>query len=366
MKTIISCFLGMLLACSVNHLQAQTSRLDTIYPLRGFSIGLPSVSQAKQFTDFVEKELAPAGFNTLILRVDWNFDYQSHPELRATSFWKLGDVKSLVAVCAKHKIRIVPQINLLGHQSWASELGKLLEKYPDFDETPWVQLPEKYEWPNADGLYCKSYCPNHPDVHKVVFACVDELLDAFEASDFHAGMDEVFYIADKKCPRCKGLDPAEVFAAEVNLVRDHLAQSNRQLWIWGDRLIDGKQTGMGEWEASMNNTARALNLIKKDVVICDWHYERPDPTAVLFAMKGFDVLTCPWNRPAVTAKQLDDIVLFRTNSTPAMKARFKGFIQTIWTSFENFQKEYQSTENLTAKSSGNSYRKVKEQMAEKP
>jgi hypothetical protein len=28
--------------------------------------------------------------------------------------------------------------------------------------------------------------------------------------------------------------------------------ARRQLWLWGDRLLDGKLTGLGEWEASRN------------------------------------------------------------------------------------------------------------------
>jgi hypothetical protein len=92
-----------------------------------------------------------------------------------------------------------------------------------------------------------------------VFPLIDELLEAFEADAFHAGMDEVFYIADAKCPRCAGRDPAEVFAGEVTAIRNHLASRGAELWIWGDRLIDGKTTGIGMWEASMNNTHRAVD-----------------------------------------------------------------------------------------------------------
>ena len=77
---------------------------------------------------------------------------------------------------------------------------KLLTVYPQFDETPNVKMPEKYEWPNADNLYCKSYCPLHPDVHKVVFDLIDEICDAFETNAFHAGMDEVFYLGEDECP----------------------------------------------------------------------------------------------------------------------------------------------------------------------
>src|SRR4030042_145752 len=76
----------------------------------------------------------------------------------------------------------------------------------------------------------------------------------------------------------------------------------RQLWIWGDRLMDGKTTGIGEWEGSYNNTHRAVDMIPKDVMICDWHYERPDQTPVYFAMKGLSVVTCPWRMPENAVK----------------------------------------------------------------
>ncbi len=61
-------------------------------------------------------------------------------------------------------------------------------------------MPAEYEWPNEDGLYCKSYCPLHADLHEVVFALVDEIMVAFEADAFHAGLDEVFYIGYEHRP----------------------------------------------------------------------------------------------------------------------------------------------------------------------
>ena len=318
---------------------SQTVEANSL-PVRGFCIAAPQVGEVEAFIRFISEELAPRKVNTLILRVDYNFQYESHPELRSNPALSKADVKKLVDICRKNHIRIIPQVNLLGHQSWASGLGNLLNVYPQFDETPHVKMPEKYEWPNTDGLYCKSYCPLHPDVHAIVFALMDEICDAFETDAFHAGMDEVFYIGDDKCPRCSGRDKAELFAGEVNKIRNHLALKNRRLWIWGDRLIDGKTTGMGMWEASMNNTHRAINLIYKDVMICDWHYERPDQTAVYFATKGFDVVTCPWRNPANAVKQTQDMFKFRASVTPEMKSRFQGMVQTVWSGAGQFMDEY--------------------------
>lgn len=329
---------------------------EELLPLRGFCISAPKPAELDAFIRFIDQELAPRKVNTLILRVDYNYEYESHPELRDEKALTKANVKKLVEICRKDSIRLIPQINLLGHQSWAGRTGNLLRVYPEFDETPHVKMPAKYEWPNTDGLYCKSYCPLHPDVHKVVFELVDEICDVFEADAFHAGMDEVFYIGDDKCPRCKGSDKAELFAAEVNRIRNHLELKNRRLWIWGDRLIDGKTTGMGMWEASMNNTHRAIDRIAKDVMICDWHYERPDQTAVHFAMKGFQVATCPWRNPEVAIEQVDDMLRFRRRATPEMKDRFQGIIQTVWTGVDGFLKEFYSKEETGKNTSANCFR----------
>jgi hypothetical protein len=311
-----------------------------VLPVRGLAIAAPNQENLERFVKFIDEELAPNGINTLVLRIDYRYQYKSHPELVAEGALSEAQVKSIVKVCKEHDIAIVPQINLLGHQSWHSEASMLLQVYPQFDETPSVKLPENYEWPNEDKLYCKSYCPLHPEVHSIVFPMVDEITEVFEADAFHAGMDEVFYIGEDECPRCSGRDKAELFAGELTKIRNHLAASGKRLWIWGDRLIDGKETGIGMWEASMNNTHQAIDLIPKDVFICDWHYERVDPTAILFAAKGFDVVTCPWRNASLAEKQWEQTLFLREAATETMSTHFQGMMQTVWTSAGNFMDLY--------------------------
>ncbi len=326
------------------HNQQDISILDTTLPVRGLAIAAPSPRGMDLFVKFIEEELAPAHFNLLILRVDWNYDYKSHPELRDPNPLTHADVKRLVGVCREYGIRIVPQINLLGHQSWAKTTHNLLREYPEFDETPHVDTQNYTGWPNPDGLYCKSYCPLHPDMPRVVNALIDEITEVFEADMFHAGMDEVFYIADDNCPRCAGKDPAELFAGEVSRIRNHLALSGKRLMIWGDRLLDGTLTGLGMWEASMNNTARAIDMIPKDVFICDWHYDRADLTAIYFALKGFDVATCPWRNPELAVVQMNDMMKFRRQTTSGTAAHLQGIIETVWSGAEQFLREYYAIE----------------------
>jgi hypothetical protein len=310
--------------------------IDNLLPVRGFAIALPTVIGLDSFIVFINKELASRDVNTLLIRVDYKYQYRSHPELVDTGALSFDQVKRIVAACKQQHIRVIPQVNFLGHQSWANRVGKLLQVYPQFDETPRIQIPETYKWPNEDSLYCKSYCPLHPEVHKVLFDLVDEICNVFETDAFHAGLDEVFIIGDDQCPRCKGKDKAALFAGEVTTLYNHLAQTKKELWIWGDRLIDARTTGLGMWEASMNYTYKAVDLIPKKVVICDWHYDSISKTAEYFASKGLRVITCAWRKPEIAVSQVSQMVDLRKQAKSPLKTRYAGVMETVWSSPASF------------------------------
>jgi hypothetical protein len=177
-----------------------------------------------------------------------------------------------------------------------------LTKYPELDETPAAPRDNK-------GLYCRSWCPLHPRTNPMVFETIDELAEAFEADAFHAGMDEVFLIASPECPRCKGKDPAEVFARTVNDLHKHLVGEKKlTMLMWGDRLIDGAKTHYGKWEGSENGTAPAIDHIPKDIILCDWHYEvrTSYPSVHTFQEKGFRVWPSSWKNKEAALAFLDD------------------------------------------------------------
>jgi hypothetical protein len=113
------------------------------------------------------------------------------------------------------------------------------------------------------------------------------------------------------------------------------------------------------WEASENETYPAVDMIPKDVVICDWHYENAEPTAAFFAFKGFRVIACPWNRPQVMKNQLEQIQNFRQNSNDKVKSRFLGVMQTVWTGADNFLDSwYGEKTNDRAMGNVNSFREM--------
>jgi len=238
-------------------------------------------------------KLAEMGVNTVILEVDYSFAFKSHPELRRGSSPITPEgARKFAATCRKLGIRLIPEFQSLVHQSWKSETFPLLTAYPLFDSTPGA-------FPGNDGVYCREWDPLNPAVAKIVFQLMDELIDSFRANAVHVGMDEVFLLGSDLSPSTKGKDPAMLFAKAVNDIHRHLVSKRHvEMLMWGDRLIDGKTNNLGEWEASMNGTAAALDMIPKDIIICPWHYELRDsyPSIPMFLDKGFRVLPAGWNK----------------------------------------------------------------------
>ena len=356
MKQLFLSFVFVLLSATVVFSQSPNQNNADLMPLRGLSISAPSPAGVDKFVKFIDQELAPAHFNLLVLMVDYRYAYESHPELRADHPLQKEDVKKITEVCKKHDIKIAPQLNMLGHQSWDKTLGKLLTVYPELDETPHFDIQQfgtSWDWEDPDAwLYCKSYCPLHPKVHQILFPMIDELLEVFETDYFHAGLDEVTLIGSPQCPRCSGKDKAELFAGEINAIHEHLKKRDTRLMIWGDRLIDQTMTGQHISESSTFGTHRAISLIPKDILICDWHYGHAPLTPVYFAINGFDVLVCPWNNATVAMQQFDDMLLFRQRALPPMKQRFQGVLATLWHGNESFLKAYYNEIDAPAGSKG--------------
>lgn len=233
------------------------------------------------------------GVNTIILEVDYHFNYLSHPELRQglKQITREGAGR-FAETCRQNQMRLIIEFQCLGHQSWAKETFPLLTKYPHLDITPG-------EFPENEGLYCREWDPENPEVYKIVFALLDELIEAFQPEGVHVGMDETFLLGHEKSPNTRGKDPARLYAGVVNRLHQHLvARRKVEMLMWGDRLIDVNVHDYGEWEASKNGTAPAIDMIPRDIIICDWHYEVFDmgyPSIKMFMDKGFRVLPTSWN-----------------------------------------------------------------------
>jgi len=288
---------------------------------KGILLSAPKPHTVDLFEEFVEKKLAPGGCNLIVLRVCYGYRFASHPECTSPDQpLSLSHVKRIVNVCRKNGIKLIPKMNLLGHQTPSSfsnfkidRTYGLLQKHPEFDETPEVAVG-----------YCRSLCPNHPGIKPVIFDLIDEILDVFEADALHIGMDEVFELGE--CERCKNIPKDKLFADWVNILNRHIKSKGARTLMWGDRLLSAAKSGYDNWEASANNTENAIDLVDKDILICDWHYQdmhgKGYPSVDIFFEKGFEMMICPLH--------MDNSPQFIDYAVKHDRDHIKGILQTSW------------------------------------
>lgn len=273
----------------------------------------------------VEEALAPAGMNTLVVEVNNRFEWQSHPELRAGNPLTREQVRSLLKVCRRNGVRLIPQYQCFGHQGHKPNI--LLRHYPE------LMAPPAPDYADPDH-YHVSWNPLDPKTNEIVFDLFDELIDAFEADAFHVGMDEVMLFPDETTPYFAGETHAEVFAKAVNDYHGHLVRKRGlTMLMWGDRLIDQGQVRYNRMESSANQTAAAIGLIPRDIIICDWHYFRREsyPSIPYFQEQGFRVIPASWKSPSAALALLDCAKRHPSN-------RLAGFMCTTWCAPDAFCK----------------------------
>ncbi|MCL2231315.1 MAG: family 20 glycosylhydrolase, partial [Treponema sp.] len=244
----------------------------------------------------------------------------------------------IAAVAKDAGIKIVPLFMCLGHQGWRFEKNKLLKQHPEFDETP--DVPEDGDAENTPDLefYCHSWCASNDDVYKYVFPMMDEIMEDFGADTLHVGMDEVFSMGE--CPKCKGKPRAELFARSVKILHEHIVREKGwKMMMWGDRLNHAEAFGYHAWEGDIWGTWHAIDMIPKDIIIADWHYEINEegfPGIEKFIEKGFTVISASWKDLTQARFLLDEALKYEKSAKKkGFKGQFAGMIVTCWSEVTN-------------------------------
>ena len=267
---------------------------------KGIVLTAPLREEVDNTVKFIDEYLAPNGCNLICLQIRYRYQFKRHPECMGYDPLSEEDIKKIVRVCKKNGIRLLPKMNLHGHQSGQPNIptdGILHghhEKIPDIRDGLLRAYPEFDEQPNEPAFYSRSLCMTNPLVKIILFDLIDELLEVFEADGMHIGCDEVLNIG--LCPECKKYSNAKLFGDWVTAIHDHLASRGAEMLIWGDRFLNSKETGYQEFESSANGTDPAIDVVPKDILICDWHYEKQTeyPSLAVYKNKGFRMLISPW------------------------------------------------------------------------
>lgn len=309
--------------------------MSVSYPwkTKGLVLTAPMLRDVDTVCTFLERYLA-GKVNFVVMQTRYRYRFASHPECVGCEPLSEEDVKKLVCACRNAGIRLIPKMNLLGHQSGVHNIPSdgilhgghgraltdpdgLLRAYPQFDETP----------DEEEVYYSRTLCLSHPEVKPVLYDLIDELLDVYEADGIHIGCDEAFAIG--QCPRCKGKDPARLYADWVNAIGDHVRARGAELLLWSDRLLDDSAVHFGAYESSANGTHPAIDLVNKKTVLCDWHYgnrsahEPAYPSVDIFAEKGFEMFLSPWKSP-------ENAAAFIKYAAEHDKGHIRGVLATTW------------------------------------
>ena len=328
-KLFVSCLFSMVMGVPAFGVVQQGDKHPTKQLWRGLHLINRGTDQSLDTLAGQIPQLAGMGVNVLILEIDYNFDFKSHPELRAGARVITRDgAGKFAAVCKKHGVRLIPEFQSLGHQSWGARNSPLLTAHPEFDLTPGAFPGNKGSVKGMDHgkFYCREWDPLNPKINEIVFKLMDEIIDAFQADALHVGMDEVFLLGSENSPSTKGKPPGDVFAKAVNDLHRHLVNERHvEMLMWADRLFDANQFHWDEWEASKIGTATAVDKIPKDIILCPWHYNlRPAyPSIPLFLEKGFRVLPASWHKPDAAAALID-------YSLKLKSPRMLGHLFTTW------------------------------------
>ncbi|MDR3460524.1 MAG: family 20 glycosylhydrolase [Verrucomicrobiae bacterium] len=285
---------------------------------RGVHIWLDRESSARELIRTMPR-LAAAGANVVVIEVNYSFEFKQHPELRDKRFITRTTAHRLAAAARRNGIRLIPEFNCLGHQSFSGRIAPLFKAHPEFSETPLSAMHET-------NFYSLSWCPRAPGLDEIVFSLIDELAEGFEADAIHVGMDEVYYIGEDRCPRCHGADPAELFTEQVKTLHAHIVGEKKwQMLMWADRPIGPKFQGYCRFDNAHNDLSASLNSIPRDIVMCDWHYEwkKAYPSVPLLAGEGFQVWPSGF-LPLKAARAFSDYA-------QAHPTNVIGYLATTWT-----------------------------------
>ncbi|MCR4906269.1 MAG: beta-N-acetylhexosaminidase [Clostridiales bacterium] len=274
----------------------------------------------------IEKAIHLAGFlkmTHIVLEFWGTFPYACEPALawRDRAFSR-SELKDLVSLANSYGMEVIPMSNQFGHATQA-RVG--FGRHVILNRDP--RLSRLFE---PDGW---TWCLSNPDTYRLLGEMRAELIDLCgKGSYFHLGFDEAYSFAT--CDRCRRRVPHELLAEFLNRLTEDVCAEGRRPIVWHDQFLRRSDFGEGPIVANGDNrnTAAALDLLDKRIILADWQYDYRGgfnvTTSVLMA-KGFDTVVCPW----------DNRENIRSLAADAKKLGAYGILLTTWDHLPNWLRD---------------------------
>ena len=266
-----------------------TVKSEPMLAIRGIHMGLPPREEVQFFKRLIRYVAAPMGYNTLFLEFAGGMRYNRHPEinrawekaniedLSSSEPWvrtghgkivaggsclEQDEVAELVAYVRSYGIEVIPEVQSLSHVQYITcahpEIGEVGD-----EEDPDRPVDGRTADSRPSESFANSYCPSNEKSYEIIFDLIDEVIDVVKPKQYvHMGHDEVYTMG--VCPKCKGKDPALLYAADINRIYNYLAGKNLKMMIWSDMLQP----------TTDYKTPPAIDMIPKDIVMLDfiWYF----------------------------------------------------------------------------------------------
>lgn len=224
---------------------------NPLVPFRAVKTYVPGRGRIVFFKELLDM-CAYYGFNTVVMEVGGAMEYERHPEInegweeysaifreynskaadvqrcmpwnKDSIHWENGEgsyitkkeLRDIVLYARELGIEIMPEIPSLSHSDY------LLTRHPELAENVADPIPD-------------SYCPNNPDVYNLLFDVIDEVIEVFEPKTVHIAHDEWYSAC--MCDKCRGKDPTDLFASDVNKIYEYITARGIKVMMWGDMIV---------------------------------------------------------------------------------------------------------------------------------
>lgn len=255
-------------------------------PVRAARFGLPTTRWGHPndapvpvdfFLDFLRRNVVDLKYNVVCLEILNGMKFDKHPELAGPAAWSKDEVRRVVQFLKDNGIEVIPEVNSLGHADWLVIWDKEFREDGDTN----------------------TLCTRHPDIRKTLTEVYDEVLEVFEPTRFHMGLDEIRWKTfsvpeDQRCPRCLKVPKTDLFLEHVTWLEEYCKNHNVQMLMWADMLLPEHGGG------SPFFLDRTLDKLPRDIIMCDWSTSLAPLSLWDLQRRGFTV----WKSNSLGANRL--------------------------------------------------------------
>ena len=266
----------------------------------------------EEFYENLIVRLADYGYNMLILNIEYRFHFSSHPEIAMPDSLTPDAVRRLDKIAKEHNMQLVPCMNCAGH---CDGIG-MTDRYNSLCAKD-----------NDNDRGVEQLRINLPEAEQFMLELYADLYECFSSKYFLVGGDEI--------RRLEMLYPK---LAPEQRMREAILYLNR---IIADVKVHGKTPMM--WGDMLVKYPAVMELLDKDVVVCDWAYFSSPATKSVsnketlsfFKKEGYRTIfadsVCTFMANPLLCDNATMNIVYGTNEyNEVFEHQGEGVITTIW------------------------------------